>query len=336
MIAQATGVVQATGGTAVIIPFFQRRPGLLAAAIRSALAQESARPATVIVCDDASPSPAELDLDMLTPAEQDNVLLIRQANGGCGMARNAALDVMPGNIEWIAFLDSDDRWKPAHLVRAITALQEGFDFFFADVIRDPEPRTHFATACFEPRKHERISALPDLYRFVGDFLTQNLTMSPVSILSVVVRASTLGDLRFKSVIYEDLMCWFEVARRRARVAFDGTLQVYYGGGEMARPDNWKSQHELENRLSAHKVFMHVLRSFTLASQQRMILERRIADNRRKFSLSTLGLVHSGRMPSWPMVCGFLKLDPYAAGSLVGTTITESARRLPFRRRKPLH
>ncbi len=83
---------------------------------------------------------------MLTPAEQGNVLLIRQANGGCGMARNAALDVMPGNIEWIAFLDSDDRWKPAHLVRAITALQEGFDFFFADVIRDPEPRTHFATA----------------------------------------------------------------------------------------------------------------------------------------------------------------------------------------------
>ena len=320
-------------GTAVIIPFFQREAGVLAAAIRSALAQENAGPMTVIVCDDASPSPAEIDLAMLDPGERSRVILIRQANGGCGSARNAALDILPDGTEWIAFLDSDDRWEPLHITRALAALREGYDFFFANVIRDPEPLTHFQFAAFKPDEHERIDVLPDLYRFTGNFLTQNLTMSPISISSVVLRAVTLGDLRFSSVIYEDLTCWFEVARRGARVAFDGTLQVHYGGGQMARPDSWKSQHELRNRLSAHDVFLKVLRDFPLTSSQRVVLRRRIARNRQMFSLSVLGLLHSGHIPDLRMVARFLTLDPSGIISLFTTGIMEIARRLSFQGNK---
>jgi len=64
------------------------------------------------------------------------VILIRQANGGCGSARNAALDALPSDIEWIAFLDSDDRWKPLHISRALAALREGYDFVFVKVLHD--------------------------------------------------------------------------------------------------------------------------------------------------------------------------------------------------------
>jgi succinoglycan biosynthesis protein ExoW len=104
-------------GTAVIIPYFQRAPGMLAAAVRSALAQESAGPITVVVCDDGSPVPADVDLVTLDAAERQRVVLIRQANAGAGPARNAALDAVPPDTEWIAFLYSDNGSRPRAYLR---------------------------------------------------------------------------------------------------------------------------------------------------------------------------------------------------------------------------
>ena len=231
-------------GTAVIIPFFQREAGVLAAAIRSALAQRDAGAITVVVCDDGSPVPADAELAALARGERERVVLVRQANAGAGPARNAALDAMPADTEWIAFLDSDDRWGPDHIARSVAALQAGYDLCFADVQRDGEAGTHFQNASFRPGQHEPIGALPGLYRFTGDFLAQNLMLSPVSISSVVMRAGTLGDLRFPTMAFEDLMYWFEAARRGPRVAFDGTLQVHYGSGNITLTDGWKSPREL--------------------------------------------------------------------------------------------
>jgi len=316
-------------GTAVIIPFFQRKPGLLAAAVRSVLAQEDAGAVTIVVCDDSSPSPAEVDLDMLDAGERDRVVLIGQANAGCGPARNAALDAMPADAEWIAFLDSDDRWSPWHLARSIAALREGYDFCFADVQRESEALTHFEYASFKPEQHEPIGALPGLYRFTGDFLTQNLAMSPVSVSSVVMRASTLGDLRFPPIVFEDLMTWFEIARRGVPVVFDGTLQVHYGHGNITRSDGWDSQGALKNRLLYHKVFMNVWRGFVLTPAQRAVLKQRIAQSRRLFGSVSLGLLRSGHIPAWRVVASFLALDPTAAGALTGITLAKIVRRLPI-------
>jgi succinoglycan biosynthesis protein ExoW len=135
-------------GTAVIIPYFQRVPGVLAAAVRSALAQEGAGPITIVVCDDGSPVPGDVVLATLDAAERQRVVLIRQTNAGAGPARNAALDAVPPDTEWIAFLDSDDRWGGQHLARAIAALREGYDLCFADALREPQTLTHFQGAAF--------------------------------------------------------------------------------------------------------------------------------------------------------------------------------------------
>lgn len=314
-------------GTAVIIPFFQRKPGLLAAAVRSVLAQEDAGAVTIVVCDDSSPSPAEVDLDMLDAGERDRVVLISQTNGGCGPARNAALDAMPADAEWIAFLDSDDRWRPWHLARSIAALREGYDFCFANVQRESEALTHFEYASFKPEQHEPIGALPGLYRFTGDFLTQNLAMSPVSVSSVVMRASTLGDLRFPPIVFEDLMTWFEVARRGVPVAFDGTLQVHYGSGNITLAESWKSQKALKLSLLYHQVFMRVLREFMLTAVQRAILETRMAQNRRSFATAALALLRGGRAPAWRVIADFVALDARVGTALLGAITTETRRRL---------
>ncbi len=324
----------AAGGTAVIVPFFQRKPGLLAAAIRSALAQEAAGPITIIVCDDASPIPADTELAMLAPEQREQVILIRQANAGAAAARNAALDAVPPGTEWIAFLDSDDRWEPGHIARAVAALRAGHDLCFSDALRAPQTTTHFQAASFESRHHEPVGSLPGLFRFIGDFLTLNITMSPVSISTVVMRVSTLGDLRFPQMAVEELMFWFEAARRPIRVAFDATLQVHYGRGDITIVDHWVSQPALKLCLLYHHVFMRVRREFNLTIVQRDILEARMARNRQDFAKVILGLLRHGRIPNASVVARFAKLDPWMARSLLDVTATEVIQHLPFRHQVP--
>jgi succinoglycan biosynthesis protein ExoW len=317
-------------GTAVVIPYFQREAGLLASAIRSALTQRDAGPVTVVVCDDGSPVPAAMDLAMLDLAERERVVLVRQANAGAGAARNAALDTVPPGTEWIAFLDSDDRWGPDHLARSVAALRAGHDLCFSDVRRDTEARTHFQGAAFRPDQHEPLDVLPGLYRFAGDFMAQNLAMSPVSISSVVMRADTLGDLRFPQMAVEDLMYWFEAARRGPRVAFDATLQVHYGSGDITLTESWKSPRELRNRLAYHRIFMRVWRGFALTPPQRAILRRRMAESRRAFCMGVLATLRDGRVPDWRVAAGFLALDPALLRTLAGRAAAVAVRRLVSR------
>ena len=325
---------QAMGGTAVIIPFFQRKPGLLAAAIRSALGQEAAGPITVVMCDDASPSPAEAELAVLAPEQRERVILVRQANSGAGPARNAALDAMPRGTEWVAFLDSDDRWEPGHIARALAALREGYDFCFADALREPQTQTHFEAAGFEAGRHKPLDAASGLFEFAGDFLTLNIAMSPVSISTVVVRASALKDQRFPAMAFEDLMLWFQLAKNPIRVAFDATLQAYYGHGAITLADGWTSCHALRTCLSYHRVFMRVAREFELTAEQRGILSARMANNRRDFCTAMLARLRHRQAPAWRVGLSFLRLDPRLALSLLRTAVIEAGRRLPFNQRAP--
>jgi len=79
----------------------------LARALASVRAQVR-RPDQVIVIDDGSTD----DTAAIADADPD-VELIRQANAGASVARNAGIQAARG--EWIAFLDADDEWLPEHL-----------------------------------------------------------------------------------------------------------------------------------------------------------------------------------------------------------------------------
>ena len=318
--------------TAVIIPYFQRERGKLAAAIRSVLNQENAGPITIVVCDDESPVPVDDELDLLATEERDRVILVRQKNAGPAAARNAAMDAMPTGINWIAFLDSDDRWSPDHIARSVAALQQGYDLCFADALREPEETTHFQNAGFVPSQHQPITTLQNLFALSEDFLTLNIRMSPVSISTVVMRADALGDLRFARMPFEDLMYWFEAARHGAKIAFDSSLQVHYSRGNITVTDHWISQASLRNTLCYHRIFMHVAREFSLTPEQRTILEQRIAANRLLFSRIALGFLYHAQWPNKRMIMDFLSLDPRGIRALLGTLATEMTRRLPFFRR----
>lgn len=102
---------------AVIIPTFNDGPSL-ARAIDSALALGDH--VRVIVVDDGSNPPASV-------ATHARVTLIRQANAGPSVARNAGLDLAATQaIDWVIFLDADDTLLPGVLETIALAKQQSW------------------------------------------------------------------------------------------------------------------------------------------------------------------------------------------------------------------
>lgn len=86
----------------VIIPTHNRAP-VLGHALASVLAQ-SEPPAEILVVDDGSTDATP----SLLAGRFPQVRYLRQARGGVSRARNAG--IAAARCEWLAFLDSDDRW----------------------------------------------------------------------------------------------------------------------------------------------------------------------------------------------------------------------------------
>jgi glycosyltransferase involved in cell wall biosynthesis len=112
----------------VIIPSWNRADRL-AAALDSVFAQ-SLPPHEVIVVDDGSTDNTRELLSRHYP----NVRYIFQQNKGVSQARNTGITAATG--DWIALLDSDDRWKPSKLERQRAAIRAnpGFKLCHSDEI----------------------------------------------------------------------------------------------------------------------------------------------------------------------------------------------------------
>lgn len=140
------------GETANIIPYFQRRPGVLSGTLQRVFAQRNGPEIGLIIVDDESPAPAADEVALLSPSERAAITLIRQKNAGPGFARNVALDALPPTADWIALLDSDDLWEPDHLALAISTLRRGYDFYFTNE-QGGGTATTFDTMGFYPSLH---------------------------------------------------------------------------------------------------------------------------------------------------------------------------------------
>lgn len=112
----------------VVVPAFERE-ALIGRALDSILDQ-SYRPSEIVVVDDGSSDRTA------ERAERCGVRVVRQANAGAAAARN--LGVSSTSSPWIAFLDSDDTWRPDHLERiagAIDATCGAAALYFDDTLR---------------------------------------------------------------------------------------------------------------------------------------------------------------------------------------------------------
>jgi succinoglycan biosynthesis protein ExoW len=322
---------------AVVVPYFSREKSILAGTVRAALRQRGVPTPLIIVVDDGSPWPAAEELAQLNADELAHVRVLRQENQGAPAARNAGLAALPDDAEWLAMLDADDIWKEDHLLVAIEALEQGFDFYFTNCQRQGNKTSHFESCGFNPAPHRKLDVGASLYAFEGNFFSRCIRLAPVCLSTVVVRRPVFQSFRFPSIpwTFEDLGFFLEAATRTSRIAFNSALQVQYGPGGIAEAEGVVSNLQLRRDLCYVQHFHNVGRRYTLTPEQARLVDAARRDHVRSFTAVLLNLCRAGIMPDWKYVGQFLAQNPgavWVAGEMV---MSKLWRRLPLvGRRRP--
>jgi succinoglycan biosynthesis protein ExoW len=311
----------------VVVPFYQRTPGLLAQTVRSIVEQCTTAELLIVVVDDASPIPAEPELAGL-PAFRGEISLIRQANAGPGAARNTALDALDGKVDLMSFLDSDDVWLHGHLDRAERAMAAGADFYFADYQRAGEAQTEFQRHGLVGRFTQHVAGQPDILEHTGDAI-DTLLRFHVGTGAIVYDYRRFADLRFPTTFrnaHEDTLLWLAIASRARRVMLseacvmqcDVGVNVYAASG-------WGSPREL-CRLRDEVAFCdQVMAEYPLSPALRGLMLQRRAGSRVDAARSLLHQATHG-FPGRDCLRRYLAEDPSVLLLLPWVMVRALARR----------
>ena len=299
----------------VVIPYFQRDPGILRRALASVMAQRGVENVNVVVVDDASPVPASAEIASLGGPSRFPVRVIRQPNGGPGAARNTALDGVDPTTRYVAFLDSDDEWTADHLSNAVFALGRGSDVYFADLYQLNQSVSAFKRAGrIKPDDHPTIAGGADgLREFRGNMLVQIVTGNVIGTPTVVYDFNKFADLRFRPEYLnagEDYLFWMDLAKRGARFSFSIVPEVTCGAGVNVYTGSvWGTrQHflRIHNEMRYRKVS---LREYSLPKDARMHVRKKINELRIQAASSFMHQLRHGTPPEMGLLLAHFRLDP---------------------------
>ncbi|MFQ6161328.1 succinoglycan biosynthesis glycosyltransferase ExoW [Sinorhizobium meliloti] len=187
----------------VVIPYYQKEPGILRRALASVFAQ-TLEDFHVLVIDDESPYPIADELAGLAQEKRERITVIRQPNGGPGGARNTGLDNVPADSDFVAFLDSDDVWTPDHLLNAYQSMTRfDADCYWASITGGDAFYYHFGVADLE--KSETVTRLSE---------------SPL-----VVELPELQDVMLKNWSFLHMSCMVIGRKLFEKVRFEATLKL---------------------------------------------------------------------------------------------------------------
>ncbi|MBN2886980.1 MAG: glycosyltransferase family 2 protein [Chromatiaceae bacterium] len=325
---------------AVIIPYYQRRSGILRRCVASILAQRTTARIHIVVIDDGSPAPAS---DEVAALPATSLTLIRQPNAGPGAARNAALDHLPAGTELVALMDSDDGWEPDFLDTALKALSGPFDLFFADSQRYGIEATRFgwsrdASLNLRPGQHPLVDPERQIHAFAGDFFDFALRRSNIMGPSTLVyRYSACPRLRFDTSLYngQDRLFKLHLCKRLARVAFSTRVLAREGEGvNIFDSASWGSARALSFVSSYIRLSRAILRELELDPAQRRHVLDHLGRSRAALAANLVhGLAH--RKPlDWRALGAALRADPTSGWRLPLETGRLLAARLAARARAP--
>ena len=218
---------------AVVIPYYQREPGILRRAMFSIYAQELPKGVRVdvIVVDDELPAPPEPDIAGFAH-DAMAVVVVKRPNGGPAAARNTGLETARG-FDVVAFLDSDDSWMSRHLAVGLDALARGAELYFANDWYEDVPHFDFLRC--------RETLVADAHADDDGVLwTTGARLLPFMRDEYIVHPSTLiydyrchGAVRFDedlAMAGEDSLFAITLASRAASIAFSSSLMVRRGQG----------------------------------------------------------------------------------------------------------
>jgi len=191
----------------VVIPTYNRAR-FLPAAVASVRAQ-TAPCAEIVIVDDGSRD----DTAAVVAALGEGIVYVRQANAGPAAARNHGIRVARG--DWLAFLDTDDRWLPTKLERQLAVLQRhpSVALVSADMAIEDEHGRQQVASNFDKRGlrgfFEQLDGAP-----VPDAPRRLLALNFINTSTVLVRRDVLSapdafDTRLR--YGEDLELWLRIA-----------------------------------------------------------------------------------------------------------------------------
>lgn len=296
---------------AVVIPYFQRESGLLARAVRSALTQNACAP-HVFVVDDGSPVPAVSDLSLLDSAQRHRITLITQSNAGPSAARNRALGQIPDDIDFVAFLDSDDIWAPDHLGKALKAFNLGAEIYFADHIREGASQSRFSECELSEASGSKLGSCDELYRYRGDLFTTVLRKSPIGTPTLVFRRSLGPDLRFREDLRagEDTLFLLVLIARSSFQAFSPGCDVKCGRGvNIFAGSTWGAPQTLRHLADTAKMHRLVASSFPLAPDLRRWSHGWRRELRYSYARNLLHLAKRRELIDWGSLAQYIAAEP---------------------------
>lgn len=138
-------------------------------------------------------------------------LFNQEKNAGVAAARNKALELSQGRF--VAFLDSDDAWKPNKLERQLEFMFEnnyGFTF------------TSYEIMSVKPLDKKKIFRVPAKINY-----NQYLRNTIIGNLTVIMDKELLGEIRVEVGYLEDVLTWMKYLRQ-GHIAYglDENLAMY--------------------------------------------------------------------------------------------------------------
>lgn len=298
---------------AVVIPYYQRQPGLLDACVRSVLAQQAALELSVIVVDDQSPLPAEVALQAL---RDERLRVIVQANAGPGAARNRGIEAIQPGTEYIAFIDSDDVWEAGHLQRLMRAFEAGCDMVFANSRRYDHKGSRFswdARHAYQLRADEHEALGDEVYAFRGDFFDFAVHRSAViSTSTLAYRYAAMPALRFNTALFNGQDRYFKLqcSQLARRVGFCTAVGATEGRGEnIFDSSSWGNEKGLRLLYSYVRLPKLILETLSLSPSQRAFVEQQRAKARQSVVSTSLHLLRAGKRVDWRLLGLTLRADP---------------------------
>ena len=297
---------------AVVIPYYQREPGLLRAALESVAAQ-TYPPEQVVIVDDGSPRTAGLELSGERLSRRlPGLTLVLQGNQGLAGARNAGLSHVFRDIDAVAFLDSDDTWERNHLEYAAQALREGADLFFSNARVAGETPDAFRV----PMREHLLSSEGPLVRWTRGVSELMRSSCPIMTPTVVYRRAVHPRLRFSDKFRragEDHVAWWEIALRAGAITYCTEITVNCGDEGVG---TW--QHATRGTM-AHLVRLtdeirlrrYVLTNFPVQPSARFAIHADI-DARRRIALSSALHLARRRHNIYGEIARLMWVDPGCA------------------------
>ncbi len=300
---------------AVVIPYFQRTPGLLVKALGSVVAQQVDADLRVVVVDDASPHPAKAEL-LAAGTLPMAVELIEQANQGPGGARNAALDRLNQTAppDFVAFLDSDDQWRPPHLQRALDALAPGHDVYFSNFFQLGADTPAFDRANrLALESHPPIHGDATLRTYRGDMLTQIVTGNVIGTSTVVYRLPRFAAHRFRTEYRragEDYLFWMGLVAKGALFCFGTDPMVDYGRGvNVYSSAGWGSD-GLARRLFDEAVYRkESLEHYALTEEAKAHVKAQLRGISASLAMDVLHRARHAKAIDWRLLAAFWRARP---------------------------